>query len=247
MQVGVVSFLLGAIMMMASVASSATTLLAKNFHDIVDESDAVVAGTVTGIQSVRAPSGDIYSFVRLESLELIDGEYTEPAFTFQIYGGRVDDEMQAAQGAPEFVSGERVILFVKQNGSWLVPFVGWNQDVFRVVKDKSGKSRVLDGWGAPVIAVQGANIVRGIPAERAASGVAMMGSAGIIVDASGQRPALQTKPSQAPFGPGMEVSEFVALAKARVQRTNKKKQFFRSSRPEDLASQRGITLEALQE
>lgn len=66
----------------------------------MDESDAVVVGTVSGIQSVRAPSGDIYSFVSLEALEIIDGEYTEPAFTFQIFGGRVEDEMQAAEGAP---------------------------------------------------------------------------------------------------------------------------------------------------
>lgn len=246
MQTGIVSYLLGFVMLVASAASSATTLLAKNFYDIVDESDAVVVGTVSGIQAVKAPSGDIYSFVSLESLEIIDGEYTEPAFTFQMFGGRVDDEMQAAQGAPEFVSGERVILFVKQNGSWLVPFVGWNQGVFRVVKDKAGVSRVLDGWGGPVVAIQGANIVRGVPAESAHGGSAAMGFAGIIVDASGQRPAQLTKPSSLQLGPGMEVVEFLALAKARMQQTNKAKQSIHSARPENLTLPQGRTPGALQ-
>jgi hypothetical protein len=62
---------------------------------------------------------------------------------------------------PSFAVGERVLLFVRDNGTALCPVVGWHQGRFDVVRDpKTGAEHLTDGLGHPVVGVGGDESVR---------------------------------------------------------------------------------------
>ena len=114
--------------------AAATTLLKLPFSEVARAADGVVSGIVAEIQSRRSQSGIIYSYVTLEDLEVLQGRYGGQTFTLRIEGGEVDGETQVVEGAPRFREGERVIVFVDGNGEQIVPIVGWEQGLFRVIE-----------------------------------------------------------------------------------------------------------------
>lgn len=155
--------LIGALLF-CSMNASATTLEYKDFDQLVDEADTVVEGVVQSIDT-KKNGREIYREVELASVssfEDIGRVNGKNGAKFRIYGGQMDGTIMMAAGAPDFAPGDHVILFVKENGNWAVPFVGWEQGVFRVnelgevadnegnkVFGKSGKSLVKEKLRAP--------------------------------------------------------------------------------------------------
>jgi hypothetical protein len=58
-------------------------------------------------------------------------------------GGRIGDREMRVTGVPDFVVGERVIVFVSQDRSEFVPIVGVSQGTFRVVTDPGSGDQVV--------------------------------------------------------------------------------------------------------
>lgn len=139
----------------------ATTIAYKSFDDLVKEADGIVIGTVMSIEAHRDGQGLIYTYVTLGDLELLYGRYNQKQLTLRLEGGRVGDEILYVVGSPVFQQKERVILFVKGNGSKIVPLVGWGQGMFRVQKNPVSNQEVIsDSDGNRVFAVQSGHVMK---------------------------------------------------------------------------------------
>ena len=76
--------------LLASFPAFATMLLKKDFEDLVAESDGVVVGHVAAVESSRDENGEIFTFVTLDELDVVDGVFDGVEFVLRIEGGEVD-------------------------------------------------------------------------------------------------------------------------------------------------------------
>jgi hypothetical protein len=152
--------ILAAIPLLLAVSASATSLRYKNLDALVAEADAVLVGTVGHVASRYGPDGEIYTFVTLQDLKLIEGTYTRAALTLRFMGGEVAGEITDLIGSPRFTVSERVLLFVRGNGHDIVPIVGWTQGVFRLVEDQPGDIMTYDHEGNRVLGIEGSTVVK---------------------------------------------------------------------------------------
>jgi hypothetical protein len=144
-----------------AIAAQATVLPYKDYRQLAAEADGIVLGTVRQVQSVAAGPGDINTFVTIEPQEVISGQLAQRSLTLKLVGGFDGQRGVHVDGTPSFAAGERVLVFVQGNGIDLVPFVGWSQGVFRVVRDAAGDvDRVVDADGTRVLDVRGNHVLR---------------------------------------------------------------------------------------
>lgn len=138
----------------------ATTILYRSFDDLVREAEAIVSARVTDVQSVRGFDARIYTFVTVSTASAIKGQTPNP-LTVRILGGRVGDAAMLVGGAPTFVVGDEVLLFVAGNGRYMVPFVGWTQGVFHLVRTSlTSEPIVVDYDGNRVFGVKDGHLVK---------------------------------------------------------------------------------------
>jgi len=139
-----------------------TTLVKKSLAELLSESDGIVVGTVSDLKSRYDKKKDLQTFVRLTDLKIVHGHYDGSSLTLQMQGGEINGNVLEVQDSPKFAVKDRVVLFLKDNGHELVPFVGWTQGVFRVFYDEqTGVDRIKDNSGNPVLAVAGDEIIKG--------------------------------------------------------------------------------------
>ncbi|MFT5394741.1 MAG: hypothetical protein ACI8PT_004953 [Gammaproteobacteria bacterium] len=133
---------------------SATTLVYRNFAELVGNAEGVVIGNVQKIQSVRDGLNRIFTFVTLDNLELLKGTYGQSTLTLRLTGGSLGNEVQEVVGSARFQVGERTLVFVHGNGERMVPLVGWTQGVFQIGPDDS----IYDYDGNRVYGIDGAHL-----------------------------------------------------------------------------------------
>lgn len=118
-----------------SVVAFATTVLEKDFADLVREADTIVVGTVTAIETDQEREVP-FTLVTFADLEVVKGTHSEDEFTVQVMGGPTPDGLRFhIAGVPAFHLGDRMVVFVVGNETQAVPFVGMWQGVYRVVRD----------------------------------------------------------------------------------------------------------------
>jgi hypothetical protein len=167
-----------------TVQAFATTLVYKNFDDLVKEADGIVMGRVAGIESKYNPEREIYTFVTFDQLEVLGGSYAGQTLTLRFKGGQVDNNISQIVGSPEFRLNEQVVLFVEGNGQHMVPLVGWTQGMFRVSKDAAtGRQVILDHEGNRVLGVQASEIIKEQSVQPAAH---IVGQRGSLVNAASE-------------------------------------------------------------
>lgn len=168
-------FIIMAFMTLATahvLTAQATTVLYKNFNNLVDESDHVVGGTVSKTVSKKERNGEIFTVVTLKDAYIVNEMGTinanKPVLIrmkggdvplYNAAGKQIGVEGVHAHGAPELFQGAKVILFISNNGRAEMPIYGWQQGVFYV--NESGN--VMDAENVPVVGLDGAHIVRGTP------------------------------------------------------------------------------------
>jgi hypothetical protein len=139
----------------------ATTLAKMSFIEVSRAADGVLIGTVADISSQRAHNGIIYSFVTLNDLEIVRGNYSGKQFTLRLEGGEVAGEIQRIEGAPQFREGERVMVFVDGNGQNMVPVAGWTQGLFRIVSGPDDEEKfIVDALGNRVFGIHEGEIIK---------------------------------------------------------------------------------------
>jgi hypothetical protein len=140
--------------------------------------DLVVEGWVAGVEARRDSNGEIYTYVMLEGIEVIHGTHLESTLELRFSGGELEGERSHVVGMPTFSVGERVLLFVRGNGSEMCPIVGWHQGSFRVAADpKTGAEYLTDAAGHPVVELARGSVIRygqrpgGVPTGQGSAGI----------------------------------------------------------------------------
>lgn len=131
----------------------ATTVVPPEFEELVRESDYVVRGRVTAVESAWREKGRsrvIVSKVHVEVLEVIAGEPPSP-LVLTMVGGKVGEKEMVLEGAPRFEAGDEDILFVRANGRAVSPLTRIMHGRYRIEKDAaSGREYVARNNGEPL-------------------------------------------------------------------------------------------------
>jgi hypothetical protein len=140
-----------ALLLAAPAALRGTVLIPIEFRELVAVSSTIVHGHIV---DVRAEWVD--GRRAIETLLTIDAEAYykgrgDEALTVRVPGGQIGRFRTIVVGAPEFRSGDEVVLFLRDNEG-RASIVGLSQGAFRVAPDRSGRpvvtSPVLMGKGS---------------------------------------------------------------------------------------------------
>ena len=139
-----------------SFSAAATTVVPLSFEQLVNESQSVFYGRVTG---VRAQWTDdrrfIESVVTIEVLRGMKGSAAE-SIAFTVPGGQVGRYLNVIPGAPSFSPGDLAVVFLTARGARLPVTTGLTQGIYRVQRDvSSGEMLVVPP------AIESGRIVRG--------------------------------------------------------------------------------------
>lgn len=124
--------------LLATVPAAASTFMAMSQGELVAQSDAVVVGEVLQVQSFRDETG---SFVITEAMVQVQETLTGSADSVVVVrtaGGTVDGYTVVAHGFPQFEEGERVVLFLSEDGAEASKVVGYRLGQYRVVTNSRG-------------------------------------------------------------------------------------------------------------
>ncbi len=143
----------------------ATTVEAPDFKELLSQSDYVVRGVVTAIDSEWRQTDDgrryIASQVAIEVHDVLRG--TPPAtVVLQMVGGRVGEDELVVEGAPKFRLGEESIFFVQGNGRLFLPLTGLMHGVYPILHNfQGGEDYVLRSNGMPLYSEQDVSLPMG--------------------------------------------------------------------------------------
>jgi hypothetical protein len=147
---------------LSTTAASAMVVVPAEFSEMVTASDLVVHGRVVAIRpQIVGNRRTIETVISVAVVDALKGQPGETVY-FRVPGGQVGRYRRLMVGAPAFVEGEEVVLFLKGRAPG-VPFpFGLSQGVYRVVRAPSGQSLVTP----PTVAEAPGRVVRGDPSRR---------------------------------------------------------------------------------
>jgi hypothetical protein len=153
--------------------AEAMVVVERDFHDLAQRAEQIVAGTVTEIRTGTVAGAPI-TFVTVTDLTVMKGAAGD-SITLEMYGGNDGEYAVKVPDMPSFSVGEEVVLFIAGNGRNVSPFVGVWQGVFRVRFDEARGERVVTAnGGTPVTGIVGGKVQLAAPEQ---GGGATAGSA----------------------------------------------------------------------
>ena len=214
--------------------SYATVLVHKNFKDLVYEADGILIGTVERIDYRETDGGRIFTFVTLGELKVINGELTEATLTLRMEGGEsgwwIWYRRHVVTGSPQISLGDELLLFLRGNGTNVVPLVGWGQGMFRIVNEQdTGKAIVMDSVGNRVLGVADGNLIKEqrFPSEAAVVHLDQPGlmselpKGGAGTSEGGETIQLDGPGADLPDKDAMTLESFIAAIEAGIKFINK--------------------------
>ena len=114
-------------------SSQALTLIPADFNEMVAGSHTIVHGRVVDVhaQTTTGAARTIESVVTIAVIDAIKGAATREV-TFRVPGGRIGRYRRVLVGAPEFVDGQEVVVFLSGSSPALPKPFGLSQGVYRV-------------------------------------------------------------------------------------------------------------------
>ena len=153
---------IAALSMIGTVPTTAMVLVPAEFSEMVTASELVVHGRVVGIRpQLVGARRTIETVVTVAVLDALKGQPGETVY-FRVPGGQIGRYRRVMVGAPEFASGDEVVLFLRGRAPAVPMPFGLSQGVYRVVRDASGRSLVTP----PIVSDVAGRVVRGDPARR---------------------------------------------------------------------------------
>jgi hypothetical protein len=151
------SLAIAALCVLGAVRTSAMVVVPAGFSEMVIDSELVVHGRVVAVRSqVVGDRRTIETVVTISVLDALKGQPGQTVY-FRVPGGQIGRYRRFMVGAPEFATGEEVVLFLKGRPP-VVPFpFGLSQGVYRVVHGADGRSLVTP----PAVAEATGRVVRG--------------------------------------------------------------------------------------
>ncbi|MPZ78109.1 MAG: matrixin family metalloprotease [Deltaproteobacteria bacterium] len=117
-------------------SAMATIVVPTADHHLVRQAAAIVQGQVTRIESHwDAGKKQIYTHITVQVEEVLKGELAQTELTIKQAGGTVGGLHSWVHGSPEFVVGERVLLFLTANSDGTPRVLGLYQGKFSVILD----------------------------------------------------------------------------------------------------------------
>lgn len=133
---------------------NAASVRGISMDELLQQSQFVFEGTVTGIETKENSKKRIHTYVTFEISEIIKGQYTDSGITLRFLGGKVGDNAMSVSDQRIPQVGEQGIYFVESLARFQVnPLYGWSQGHFILERDKSGTRRVTTNGGLPVTGV----------------------------------------------------------------------------------------------
>lgn len=141
-----------------SLPAKASAVVKMTFDEIVSDADIILSGKVTQVeakreQNPRTGKNSIYTYVTVESDQVLRGSLKGSTYTFRMLGGAIPGEPigEMLVGAPEFKLDQEIFLFLKNDSSLYCPVVGLSQGRFNLRTDqKTGYKMVYDNYNNPV-------------------------------------------------------------------------------------------------
>jgi hypothetical protein len=132
----------------------ATVVVSVGFDDQCRQADRIFVGTVDEIESRRNPSAPAYfeTIVSFTVERRVAGDVPDTV-SLRFTGGQIGNERQSIDGMPEFVQGERYVVFTEAaGGTRLVSeILGFNQGLYRIVdRPDVARTVVRDRRGRPI-------------------------------------------------------------------------------------------------
>lgn len=152
----------------------ATSVVAPSFPELVGEAQLIVRGQVKSVRAawVDTPQGRVIkTFVTFAVEKRLKGD-AAPELVLQFLGGEIAGEGMRVEGMPQFVEGQREILFVSDNGVKFCPLVAMMHGRYRILTDpQSRHDYVARNDGMPVQTVQDVQLPQGgrVSAARSAT------------------------------------------------------------------------------
>jgi hypothetical protein len=124
----------GCLALLLGVNADATVLIGADLGELSREAVAIVRGRVAAVEG-RWGEGrrSIETIVTLEAERYLKGSLGD-AVEFRVPGGELGRFRHVVVGAPEFVVGERVLLFLGARGPSIPYVLGFSQGVFRIAR-----------------------------------------------------------------------------------------------------------------
>jgi len=154
--------MVAAVCLAGAVRLSAMVVVPAGFSEMVIDSELVVHGRVVAVRPQLV--GDRRTVETVVTIAVLDALKGQPGQTvyFRVPGGQIGRYRRFMVGAPEFVAGEEVVLFLKGRPP-VVPFpFGLSQGVYRVVRSADGRGLVTP----PAVTEAPGRVVRGDPSRR---------------------------------------------------------------------------------
>jgi hypothetical protein len=163
-------FLASCLFLCVSAALHATVIVPIEFRELVATAPVIVHGQVVDVRS-RWVDGrrSLETFVTVAAAGYLKGNLGEQV-TFRTPGGQMGRYRTVFVGAPQFRTGDEVVLFLKRAGPANLYVVGLSQGAFRVVTDPRTGERMVT---TPIVMGRGGDqpepIVRGDVARKPVS------------------------------------------------------------------------------
>ena len=156
---------IAALVILACTASlRATTFIATDLNELTRDAQTIARGRVVAVESRWSDDHQrIETLVTLAAENYLKGALGDTV-EFVVPGGRLGRYRSIVIGAPQFRTGDRLIVFLGARAPSLPHVIGLNQGLFRLVQES-------DGWKVtPPPIVQSSTaatpVVRGDPARR---------------------------------------------------------------------------------
>jgi len=147
-------------------AAAATTFVLMDEPTLLHSSDAVLVGTVTGIESAASDvTGGIYTYVHVQPNRILKGRLGKRPLVLREPGGTVGQRRQWIFGAPEFWVGERCLLFLSRNPDGTLQTNSLAMGKFTLAVDMNGHAIAVRnfGYGASVFTPGNGQILEAQP------------------------------------------------------------------------------------
>jgi hypothetical protein len=147
-----------------TVVARATTVIPPTFDSLVSSANTIFVGEVMNVRSVwiAGPRGRaIVTDVTFKVEDVWKGA-VGAVTQLEFLGGTIGDTRMEVAGMPEFLEGQRSVLFVSSQVKAISPLVGFSHGRMRIEKDPYGVDRVrpADVGAQRVDALQAATPMR---------------------------------------------------------------------------------------
>lgn len=123
---------------LASLATSATTLQKFTFEQLVDLSELIIEGEVTSVYPVDAGKL-LHTRVLIKVQDVLKGDYPGEFIELEFLGGEEEGKALVVSGQVIPEEGEKAFYFIEDVASQAVnPLTGWSQGHFRILSDLKG-------------------------------------------------------------------------------------------------------------